>query len=308
MDEKQAFPELSQAVLPSQEDQVPANSPTRKQQRDSDDDDAEPQVKRARTTNPTSEPAPLTRKNLALFNKMVKKKTADPSDDGSTTTLPTTASGFDARALKNGVIAPMDSRPPENLEELRERLAAPRKSASPPVSVYEDYVYAVEGAVNEATMFLIKSKSLVNSHEEYKEGRRGLRNAQDHAREQSYALKDQLKEHYKQQRSSGLHPVAEVGPSMPVPGIGPLDGCEGKGDYDVVESHPVYQPTPPTSSKPKHSQSHHSHSTPHSSKVRPSTHGSTTSGQKRKAPSSQGSSSDSSHRSKYKRYWKKDWH
>ena len=45
----------------------------------------------------------------------------------------------------------------------------------------------------------VKSTSLVNSHGEHREGRRGLRNAQDHAREQSYALKGQLKEYYQQQ-------------------------------------------------------------------------------------------------------------
>ncbi len=47
---------------------------------------------------------------------------------------------------------PMGSRPPKNLEEIRERLAAPRETASPPESVYEDYAYTVKRAVNEATM------------------------------------------------------------------------------------------------------------------------------------------------------------
>ncbi|TAQ88745.1 hypothetical protein B7494_g2925 [Chlorociboria aeruginascens] len=146
MDKKQTSPELSQAELPpAQEEQVPANPPSRKRQLDSDDD-AKSRTKRARTTRPTSEPARLTRKNLALFNKMGKKKTktSDPSDDsGSTKTLSTTASGFDVRARKNGILDPMGSRPPKNLEEIRERLAAPRETASPPESVYEDYAYTV---------------------------------------------------------------------------------------------------------------------------------------------------------------------
>ncbi|KAK0655321.1 hypothetical protein B0T16DRAFT_498983 [Cercophora newfieldiana] len=75
------------------------------------------------------------------------------------------------------------------------------------------------------------STNIKDSYQGHKEGRRGLRNAQDHAREQSYALKDQLKEHYqqqlegyhKQQRSSGLHPIAEGVPTLPVPGTEPLD-------------------------------------------------------------------------------------
>jgi hypothetical protein len=464
MDKKQASPKLSQAeLLPTQEEQVPANPPPRKRQLDSDDD-AEPRAKRARTTRPTSEPARLTRKNLALFNKMGKKKTSDPSDDsGSTKTLSTTASGFDIRARKNGILDPMGSRPPKNLEEIRERLAAPRETASPPESVYEDYAYTVKRAVNEATMvgetlpllktyprepytralnqaftafpkdmgfndglsapqpdfveglemeefrpfpvdeyvqgavlykddrrsvtlphlagewkgpdgsmaeatlqsgydgaalvcarnqalayqgksdppghasittfttngtqvhfyahyatpaedgtleyhqFPVKSTSLVNSHGEHKEGRRGLRNEQDHAKRQSQALRDQLKEHYKQQRSSGLHPIAEGAPSLPVPGTEPLDAYEDEDDYEVVEPQPVYQPTPPTSSKPKHSKSHHSHSTPHSSKAPSSTHGSTHSSEgKRKASSSQSSHGSSGHVSKHRSYWKKD--
>lgn len=37
-----------------------------------------------------------------------------------------------------------------------------------------------------------------DTYQGYKDGRRGLRNQQDHAREQSYALRDQLKEHWKQ--------------------------------------------------------------------------------------------------------------
>lgn len=155
--------------------------------------------------------------------------------------------------------------------------------------------------------------NLTKSYYEYKEGRRGLRNEQDHAKRQSQALRNQLKEVYKKQRGGGFHPVAGGVPSLPIPGIKPLDAYEDEGDYEVVGPQSVYQPTPPTSSKPKHSKSHHSqhshhsHSTPHSSKAPPSTHSSTRgSVQKRKAPSSQGSSSGSSHHSKYKNYWKKD--
>lgn len=403
---------------------------------------------------------------------MGKKKSSDPSDDsGSIRTISTTASGFAVQARENGILDPVGSKPPKNLEEVRQQLAASRKTVSPSESVYEDYVYAVRGADNEATMvgetlpllktyprepykkmlnqaftafpskvgfnnglsapqpdfveglemeeyrplpidkhvngavlykdnprsvtlphiagewkgpggdmreatlqsgydgaalvyarnqalayqgksdppdhanittfttngtqvhfyahyatptedgtleyhqFPVKSTSLVNSHGEHKEGRRGLRNAQDRAKEQSHALKDQLKEHYKQQRGGGLDPVATGVPTLPVPGTEPPDAYEDENEdendyennYEIVEVQSVYQPAPPTSSKPKDSKSHHSHSTPHSSKTPSSIHSSTpSSGQKRKAPSSQGSSSGSSHHSKYKSYWKKD--
>lgn len=103
----------------------------------------------------------LTRKNLALFNNMAKKKgtskasaSAPPesTSESSTKTTSTTTSGFAIQAYKNGILNPLSSKPPTNLEDMRQRVAASRRTASPTESVYEDYVDAVEGAVNEATM------------------------------------------------------------------------------------------------------------------------------------------------------------
>ncbi|KAK3389611.1 hypothetical protein B0H63DRAFT_499610 [Podospora didyma] len=161
MDQKQTSPELSQAELPpTQEEQVPANPPPRKRQLDSDDD-AKPRAKRARTTRPTSEPARLTRQNLARFDKMGKKKTSDPSDDsGSTKTTSTTSSGFAIKARNNGILEPAYSKPPANLEDIRRRHAESRATASPPESVYNDYVDRVEGAGNEATVVIHTSELL----------------------------------------------------------------------------------------------------------------------------------------------------
>ncbi|KAK0655514.1 hypothetical protein B0T16DRAFT_451177 [Cercophora newfieldiana] len=325
---------------------------------DSDIDDAEPQAKRARPTLPTSEPAPLTRKNLALFNKMGKEKSSDPSDDSgsattistttistttiSTTTISTTSPGFVTQARRNGILDPRSSEQPPDLRDLYKQLVSSQETPSPPKSAYSNYVDQVkrlrvvpsvvkvvilEGSdfpiiplvlITRVASFLaifahhttlsekgtleyhqypIKSINLVNSYEGYKEGRRLLRNAQDRAREQSHALKEQLKEYYDQQRGGGgLHPVTKEVPPLPVPGI------------ELVEHKPVHQPMPPTSSK--HSKSHHSHSTPHSSKAPSSTHSSThSSSGKRKASSSQSSHDSSRHISKRRRirsYWKQD--
>jgi hypothetical protein len=97
---------------------------------------------------PTSEPAPLTRQNLGRFNKMVRGETLNPSDDsGSTTTT-----GFAIQARQNGILNPLNSKPPKNLEDIRRRIAKRRGTASPSKSVYEDYAYVVARAVNEATM------------------------------------------------------------------------------------------------------------------------------------------------------------
>ncbi len=176
------------------------------------------------------------------------------------------------------------------------------------LNLFAHYAAKTEDGTPEYHQYPIKSLNLMDSHEGYKEGRKQLRNAQDLAREESYALRDELKDYWKQPRDS-LHPVAEGVPPLSVPDLEPLDtthAYEDEDDYEVVEPQPVYQPTPPTSSEPKHSKSHHSHSTPHSSKAPLSTYGSTaSSGQERKASSSQESSSGSS-RHKYKSYWKKD--
>lgn len=128
MDETQTRPELSQ------EEQVPANPPSRKRQLDSDNDNAEPQTKRARTTRPISEPARLTRQNLARFNKMGKKKSSDPSDDSRSTktkTTSTTSTGFADKARKNGILDPHGSRLANNLKDIRQQQAKSRATASP---------------------------------------------------------------------------------------------------------------------------------------------------------------------------------
>ncbi|TPX08982.1 uncharacterized protein E0L32_009561 [Thyridium curvatum] len=402
MDETQTRPELSQ------EEQVPAHPPSRKRQLDSDDD-AEPQAKQARTTHPPSEPARLTRQNLARFNKMGKKQSSDPSDDSRSTktkTMSITSTGFADKACKNGILGPHGSRLAKNLEDIRQQQAKSRATASPPESVYDDYVDRVDRASNESTIVVATSKrllkeyptdypdaynraftnipkdagfnnglsapqpdfieglekeeyrpfpvddyipgaalyqddprsitlpqiagewkgpagdirearmqsaydgaamvharnkalaymgkedppghasvttfttdgtnlnlyahyaapseedegaleyhqclvsttNLTGSYESFKQGRKHLRNAQDRAREQSYALKDQLKEYYKQQRHGDLHPVTETVPPLPVPRIEPLDAYEDEGYYEAVEVQPVHQPTPPTSS------------------------------------------------------------
>ncbi|KAF2962856.1 hypothetical protein GQX73_g10717 [Xylaria multiplex] len=484
MDKKQTSPEL----LPTQEEQVPANPPSRKRQIAGDSDDDKPQPKRAR----------LTRKNLALFDKMGKKKESHRASSHcdstgelqKTKTTSTTTSGFALQAHKNGILDPIGSKPPANLEDLREQYAKSRATVSPTESEYKSYARKVARVPNEATMVVetsrhmlkeydddayhqsfsqsftgfpddvgfndglsalqpdfveglemgeydlfpvdeqvagavlykdnprsmtlphlagewkgpgknmeearlqsaydgaalvfarnqalsymgkpdppghaevttfatdgttlnqyahyaeeledgttkyhqyhVKSTNLINSHKDFRDGYKHLRNAQDHARDQSYALRDDLNEHWKQQRST-LQPIAE-GTPLPVPDsqVDPYEDTEphqadygtsaheettpykDEADYKVVEPQPIYQPTPPTSSKHKSSKTyshylhhlHHLHTTPHLSKAPSSTHSSThSSGGKRKALSSQSSHRSSGHVSKHKSYWKKD--
>ncbi|TPX14916.1 uncharacterized protein E0L32_005025 [Thyridium curvatum] len=139
----------------AEEKQASQSTQTRKRQLD--DNDAEPRTKRAR----------LTRKNLAHFNKMGRKKTSDPSDDsGSTKTLSTTASGFGTQARKNGILDPISSKPPTNLEDIRERLARSRQTASPPESVYRQYARTVATAHSEATMVVKAGGKLLKEYDD----------------------------------------------------------------------------------------------------------------------------------------------
>ncbi|KAK0655388.1 hypothetical protein B0T16DRAFT_289635, partial [Cercophora newfieldiana] len=278
--------------------------------------------------------ARLTQKNLALFDKMAKKKTSGTTDGSSTTkTTLTTTSGFAIQAYKNGILEPGYSKPPENLEDIRKRLAKPRATASPPrgyrkalnrpftgfpkdvgfnnglsapqpdfvegpemrthrpfpvdehvpgaalyrddprsitlpqiagewkgptgdmrearmqsaydgaamvhartqalaymgkedppghaeittfttdgtnLNLYAHYATPAEGDENtlEYHQYPISSTNLTGTYQGHKDGRKNLRNAQDHAKTQSEQLRDQLKQHWKQNRNQ-LPPVAE---------------------------------------------------------------------------------------------------
>lgn len=67
--------------------------------------------------------------------------------------------------------------------------------------IFAHYAATSDDGRLEYHQYPVKWISLVDSHQGLQDGRRGLRNIQDYAREQSYALRDQLVEHWKQQRS-----------------------------------------------------------------------------------------------------------
>lgn len=137
------------------QEQVSPTTRLRKRRIDSDSGDNGHQLKRAR----------LTRKNLALFNKMGKKKEtkgtnkasvsapSESTDESSTTkTTSTTTSGFAVRARDNGILHHRHSKPPTNLENIQKQHARSRETASPPESAYKTYINRVAGAPNEATI------------------------------------------------------------------------------------------------------------------------------------------------------------
>ncbi|KAJ2996541.1 hypothetical protein NUW58_g943 [Xylaria curta] len=122
------------------------------------------QLKRAR----------LTRKNVALFNRMARKNEANKASASAslesavglstTKTTSTTSTGFDVRARKNGMLDPRSSKPPTNLKDLEKRHTQSRGSASPTESAYKGYVDTVERAGNEATMVVEASERLLKRY------------------------------------------------------------------------------------------------------------------------------------------------
>ncbi|CAH0022752.1 unnamed protein product [Clonostachys rhizophaga] len=166
MDKKQTSPAPLQAeLLSTQEEQVPANPPSRKRQIDSDNNvDDNPQLKRAR----------LTRENLARFTKMGKgtKKISlsSPCDSTSesqkTKSTSTTTSGFAIQARRNGILDPSHSKPPANLKDIRERHSISRASVSPTESEYTRYARKVARVPNEATMVFEAGGRLLKGYDD----------------------------------------------------------------------------------------------------------------------------------------------
>jgi len=83
------------------------------------------------------------------------------------------------------------------------------------INIYAHYATPSGDGLLEYHQCHITSIILENSHAEFEQGRRVLRNAQDNARKLSYALRDQLKTHWKQP-NHGLHSIAEGAP-LPIP-------------------------------------------------------------------------------------------
>ena len=160
------------------------------------------------------------------------------------------------------------------------------------LNLYAHYAAPSEDGTLKYHQYRYRSTNLVNTHQEHVQGRRGLRNEEDHAYNQSRALKDQLREHWKQRRNA-LAPAAEKA-LLPV-----ADGTFGEINTDEAGYVVVEQPCQPT---PAASSSVSSRSLPPADDCV-----SRSSGQKRKASSSRRPSHDSSRpRTEAQGYWKLD--
>ncbi|KAI9782870.1 MAG: hypothetical protein M1816_001690 [Peltula sp. TS41687] len=100
--------------------------------------------------------------------KQLDKSALDSTVETSTTrttSLSTASSDFTLQAYKNGILDPLDSKPPRNLKDVVERLGRARETPSPPESVYHEYVDTIGGAFNEATMINEQSRVLLRYYE-----------------------------------------------------------------------------------------------------------------------------------------------
>lgn len=74
------------------------------------------------------------------------------------------------------------------------------------INLFANYADRTEDGSLEYHQYPVQSIDLTDSHQAFKEGRKALRNAQDHARELSYDLRDRLKEVWRQRRNSKKTP------------------------------------------------------------------------------------------------------
>lgn len=91
---------------------------------------------------------------------------------------------------------------------------------------YAHYAAPTEDGTLEYHQYQYASANVKDSHQGHKDGRRGLRNQQDHAREQSYDLRNRLKEHWTQCRD----PIAEG-----VPDDNFEETNANEAGYEIVE-------------------------------------------------------------------------
>lgn len=103
------------------------------------------------------------------------------------------------------------------------------------LNLLANYATRSEDGTLQYHQYRVKSTSLIDSRQALKDGRRGLRNEQEHARKQSYALKDQLKEHWRKHRDI-LRPVVEGAP------LALADGTLGERNVDQGEYVVIDQP------------------------------------------------------------------
>ncbi|RMD39797.1 hypothetical protein DV735_g5350, partial [Chaetothyriales sp. CBS 134920] len=78
------------------------------------------------------------------------------------------------------------------------------------LNLFAHYATLSADGTLEYHQYPIKSTNLTDSHQAFRDGRRGLRNVQDHARKQSYAMRDHLRERWKRRRAGATTTVPSI--------------------------------------------------------------------------------------------------
>lgn len=98
--------------------------------------------------------------------KLSKSSQSQPkSSKSSRSTISTTDSSFEDRAFDNGVLNPVNFKPPANLDDLQERFNRARDTLSPSESEYQKFAYKIRTALNEQTI-LLQTSQLLKEYDE----------------------------------------------------------------------------------------------------------------------------------------------
>ncbi|KAH8751629.1 hypothetical protein F5883DRAFT_692133 [Diaporthe sp. PMI_573] len=108
------------------------------------------------------------------------------------------------------------------------------------LNLYAHYAAPSDDSTLKYHQYRYASANVKDTYQGHKDGRRGIRNEQDHARDQSCDLRDQLKEHWKQ-RCRGLQPIVE-GVPLPLPDatFEETSAYEDEAGYEIVATLPAH--------------------------------------------------------------------
>jgi hypothetical protein len=115
-----------------------------------------------RTTGQSSSSATTSDKDSGPQRHQRKSKPSDSETKStrSKQTTSTTESGFQDIAFDNGILNPVNSKPPADLDYMQDDANRTRDTESPSESEYQKYVYKIQTARNEQTVLLQTSQLL----------------------------------------------------------------------------------------------------------------------------------------------------
>ncbi|KAK0719426.1 hypothetical protein B0H67DRAFT_608332, partial [Lasiosphaeris hirsuta] len=150
--------------------------------RKASDDDGDVPITMAKwSANHTNGPLQLTRKNVALFNTLngdAEDSNYDSAylfeedDDGDTMKkISTTNSSFEQRAYENGILDPVASHPPQDLDNIQYCLTQRRTSTQPSEGAHQRYCNKVFKSDNEAEVSSLIQSKIIKEYNDMQYGK-----------------------------------------------------------------------------------------------------------------------------------------